>query len=480
MKKVFNWVLAATLFCGASVFTSCSEGGDNPAPPSSKDRKAFIEHTRSNLKYLAENMNFRSWEAANTLNQKFNEYVLNNPEFEKAIIPLFLQSIAESIQPVKEGSELAELGYKQVAAIDLTKLNFRFTMKEDGSGFDVEEADDFEMIINGYNPETQKVETGIYKLLVSFGEDKSALFLDRFSTDELAVLGFIPESVYIAISDKISGSWRDAFTGAFTNLIKTSDPEKIIFKNDEGYSISGIVMSSIPAVPEYGKKADETILTFAINSDRKTHKGLALFGFEQNGQKLVDLSLEESGEGAGGIANIDLSKLTSSSTITDLFAAMWTGRSIDEGKITLLDDLTTTFSVSDMQKVLQLQNEMAQARRNYADQATIEGYTRQLNELVKGTMTCKTLNQEIPMRLATSKIGVDWWAVPALKFADEQGYVPLNDMLDKESVEYAFNILDHSIEPMQQSIITVRQLIQFIGTYINQMRNNQSEDSDEE
>ena len=40
------------------------------------------------------------------------------------------------------------MGYKQYATIDLTEFNYRFTMKADGSGFDVEEADDFEMIIN--------------------------------------------------------------------------------------------------------------------------------------------------------------------------------------------------------------------------------------------------------------------------------------------------------------------------------------------
>ena len=38
------------------------------------------------------------------------------------------------------------------ATIDLTDFNYRFTMKEDDSGFDVEEADDFEMIINGFVP----------------------------------------------------------------------------------------------------------------------------------------------------------------------------------------------------------------------------------------------------------------------------------------------------------------------------------------
>jgi hypothetical protein len=33
-------------------------------------------------------------------------------------------------------------------------------------------------------------------------------------------------------------------------------------------------------------------------------------------------------------------------------------------------------------------------------------------------------------------------------------------MLDKESIEYMVNIADHAAEPMQQSIVTVRQLMQ--------------------
>ena len=140
MRKIMNWVLAATLICGASVFTSCSanDTNDNPSQEQAKkDRKEFIQHTRQNLKEMAENLNFTSWDLANEINQEFNTTVLNNPEFEKAIIPLFTQKIRESVKPVEEGSELAAMGYKQYATIDLTKFNYRFTMKEDGSGFDV-------------------------------------------------------------------------------------------------------------------------------------------------------------------------------------------------------------------------------------------------------------------------------------------------------------------------------------------------------
>ena len=146
-----------------------------------------------------------------------------------------------------------------------------------------------------------------------------------------------------------------------------------------------------------------------------------------------------------------------------------------EGSVTLNDDLTTSLTVNDCGKTMQLQHEMAHARRNYADQATIEGYTQQLNELVSAKMTCKGVNQVIPMKLQTEKFGVDYWAMPAFNFADEPGYVPFTQLLDKESVEYAINIVDHASEPMAGAIVTVRQLLQFVQTFLMQMRVNQAQ-----
>ena len=41
MRKIFNWVLAATLVCGASVFTSCSSDSDDATRIVSTDKKAL-------------------------------------------------------------------------------------------------------------------------------------------------------------------------------------------------------------------------------------------------------------------------------------------------------------------------------------------------------------------------------------------------------------------------------------------------------
>ena len=473
MKKMMNWVLAATLICGASVFTSCSanDANDNPSQEQAKkDRKEFINHTRENLKEVAENLNFASWEVANTINQEFNQSVLNNPEFEKAIIPLFTQKIRETVKPVEEGSELAALGYKQYATIDLTAFNYRFMMKEDGSGFDVEEAEDFEMIINGLNPLTQQWEKGLRKLTLKASGDTYKQLAKRLGNEELAVVILVPSDFAFSIASMVPGSWMERFIGSFKNNVTMSGESEFMNPKTDVIGITGVISSIFPEIKEGDYAADATDLNFIFTQDPVTNKVGTYLTFVHNGKNMMDLwsMLEYTDK------EIDLSKYTGSGTILDLLVALMGGSNLD-ATFSLNGDLTTEISVSDCGKAMQLQKEMAHARRSYADQATIEGYTQQLNELVSAKMSCDGVNQEIPMRLQTEKFGVDYWAMPAFNFADEQGYVPFTQLLDKESVEYAINIVDHAAEPMAGAIVTVRQLMQFVQTFMMQMRVNQAQ-----
>ena len=446
MKKIMNWVLAATLVCGASVFTACSDGNDdNPNKEQAKRyRTEFVQHTRKNLKDLAENLNFASWNAANALNQYFNRYVLNNPEFEKAVLNTFLKNVLATVKPVEEGSELAERGFTAYGTVDLTKFNYRFVMNDDNTGFDVEEGDDFEVIINGWHPEKQQVEKGLYKVTLKAGGSKSYKFV--YVPKELEDVAFVinlPSEFQFAISDKISGTWSDGFSGSFVNMISSAEGREYIS----------------PAI---------------VNSWGVSGKANTAFSWEQNGLKLFDLAVKGSRKMLDDTADMPQSAMSSS--FVDVLAAALTGCSIDEAKLTLLDDLTVTTTISDMGKVTKVAHELAAARRNYADMKTIDQYTQQLNKLVKSEMTCKGLDQTISMKMMTIKFGVDYWTVGALNFADENGYVAITDMLDKESIEYMLNIVDHSIEPMQQGLVIVRQLVQYVQGLVSGFQSGEDEE----
>lgn len=97
------------------------------------------------------------------------------------------------------------------ATIDLTDFNYRFTMKEDDSGFDVEEADDFEMIINGFNPQTQEKVIGARKLTLKAGGDTFKMIGKLLSTEELAVVLLVPVDFTFTIAGKVNGSWHEFF-----------------------------------------------------------------------------------------------------------------------------------------------------------------------------------------------------------------------------------------------------------------------------
>ena len=473
MKKYFNLMLAAIIICGASVFSSCAnDTSDNPAQEQAKkNRKEFISHTRSMMKDLAENLNFESWNAANTLNLYFNQYVLNNKEFDKALSTQLIEQANASVQAVEEGSELAKMGYERQGTIDLTQFKYRFAMNADNTGWDVTPTTDgFEMLLNGYSPITQQIEQGLYKLNINFSGDTFKQLNHNLSwMMHMAVVMVVPTEVTFTISNNFSGTWQEDFSGTFKNQFeKRTESDYYSIVND-AWNITGNIKSNLIPMSEKGFKGDETTLNFSLGQDPKTHQSGIKLDYVHNDKSMV--KLRAVGTNLNG--KTDLSFLTNSSSILSIISAVSHGNSVDELTLMLNDDLITNMKVSDCQKVTEIVAEMNKARRSYADQQTMAGFADEMNKYITFSMTCKGINQEIPVRIATAKVGVDWWVMPALNFADENGYTPLVDLLDKESLEYGLNIVDHAAEPMQQSIITVRQLLQYVQTLMGSLKVNQ-------
>ena len=434
MKKMHVWMLAAILvFCGASVFTSCSSDDDdkNNDPvkeqtEAEKNRDKFIEHTRAMVKDLAENLNFESWETANNFNLYFNQYVLANKDFENSLVSSIFHMLAN---------------------------NYRFTMKDGQTDFDIEEADAFEIILNGYNPKTKQLENGLYKVNLKMEGAGRKRVVPVKNSDGAAIVVTLPSELTFTLSNKVSGTWHADFSG----LISYKLPEGAT-DDSKGFTAEAKINSDILATE--GKKGDKTQLDLSISSDRVNGHATAFGSWTQNGRKMLELSLKESGENMGGISNLDMSQFSSSSSIFEVIGSILGTRSIDEAKVTLLDDLTATFSVSNMLELLEVDSEYRTVGRNYASKETIDEYTKKLNELVKAEISCKGTNQTLPMRLATTPVGIDYWAVYQVKFSEED-YVSLLAMLDRKTFAYVLNIMDHSADHMQQGVIVVRQLIEF-------------------
>ncbi len=455
MKKKMLWVLAATLICGASIFSSCSSGTeDNPAQEQAmKNRQEFLAHTKANIKEIAENMNFTTWNSVNFFNTYFNQSILLNDDFEKTFSRLFGQNIQKTLEPFQmpEGGlpeTLSGKNFKYMATIDMT--NFNYTLTKSDKSFDVTEGGEGLTFIfpvpEQYIEQAAAYNASSLKLDIVASGNKYTSYSPQLSNDSVLIRVISSEQYDFAISTLFNDTWTKNLYGTTKNTIQSSSTSGIDIVND-AWNLVFDVHSNIP-----GK--DATDLYFALGQDPSTKKAGMTFSFTQNSKKMIDMTAVMAN--ANGVT--DLSALTSSNSITDIMSAIMAGNSIEELTITLLDDLTTNIAVSDCQKALLLQSEMAAARRSYADQKTIDSYVQQLNQLFTCSMSCSHLNQEIPMKLQTTKLGVDWWAVPALNFADENGYVPMTQLLEAQTIEYAINIIDHGAQPMQQAMVVVRQL----------------------
>ncbi len=459
MKKLMQWVLALTLICGAGVFTSCSSGSeDNPGQKqANKNRQEFLAHTKANIKSIAENLNFTTWNSVNMFNIFINQHILLNDDFDKTFSRLFGQHIQKTIEPFQmpEGGlpeQLKDKNFKYMVTVDITNFNYTFTMKD--NGFDVTEGGEGLSFVFPV-PEQYKEQAAAYnasslKLDIVAGGNTYTGYAPTLSNDSVLVRVLSPENYTFAMSTLFNDTWTKNLFGTIKQTVQNPSASGLDIVND-AWNLACDIHSFI-------KDQDATDLYFSVGQDPSTKKAGMTFSFTQNNRKMIDMTAITTN--AGGVP--DLSSLTSSNSMIDIMSALLSGNSLDNLSITLLEDLTTNVKVSDSQKALLLQAEMDAARRSYASKETIESYVQQLNEVISCSMTCSGLNQEIPMKYQTVKFGVDWWAIPALNFADENGYVPMTQLLEAQTIEYAINIIDHAAQPMQQSMIVVRQLAEAV------------------
>ena len=143
MRKIFNWVIAATLICGASVLISCTDKSDNPVEPEkpivNADRQAFEKEFSIALQKSAEQIRFDAIKQALVSIGTFFETIDEDALGEQ--VKNMLPNILASTTPVIAG-DLNEEDFKAVCAA----LNDRFDMSEE----DVREINGL-LMVDAYN-----------------------------------------------------------------------------------------------------------------------------------------------------------------------------------------------------------------------------------------------------------------------------------------------------------------------------------------
>lgn len=465
----FTAIMAIAFLAMASTFTltSCGDDDDDSKKTETTEttkRSVFQQHVKGNLKTLAENMNFGSLNAASTVNHNFNENVLANPAFGQTLQAILRQQIEGNIAAASEAVKALNPNFLLQSTIDLSQLHYRFTLKDDKSGFDMAPAEHFELV--------HTADGATNKLSIDMSGDSKKMLSRRLSQPEngLAVIMMVPAKIEFAISTTaLTGSETEIFRGELNNDIQTAG-ELLNILQDE-WNINASLKSSVPATAT--AKADQLQLNLKLAKDPTTKKFDNQFSFTHNGIKMVEIDAVNTHQGnlmsllMQMLANTNqLSEISTDNSLLSTLLSTVVGNSIDQLKLTLVNDLTADIKISDVGSTIGIIAQAKSARRNYASKETIDKYTQQLNKLVSCTLDCKGVNQQIPMTLQTTAFGADYVSMPALKFADEESYVPFTALLDMEGLAYAINIVDHTMAPARQSIVTVRQLLSILPTLL--------------
>ena len=419
-----------------------------PKPADHSQLEAFTGQFNNALVNVAKNLNFASLQAANTVGLKFIEDVLSNPNFKASLKTAIDNYTLSSLTPVETGSSLANAGYAYYADINLNNIKLRFNI---GATGDVtqEASEHLEFLWNSQN--------GDMKMTIEPNGNSGKVLLKNLSQNETAIILSIPESLKISIEDNLSGSWHEAIGVSINAGIIPNDEDITKFSlGESALELSGNLFTDIQNMG-----TDATQLDFNISRNPNTEKSTNHFDFIHNGISLLKMDIVHSNHGS-----VNLRELVKSSSIVNLLQTLVQNVSVDNLSLTLLDDLKMDVKIGDVAKSLGLLRKAVEVQEGYADEATIEAITQQLNSLIEMSISQASTGVEAKSKFQTTQFGIDYFPIVSLLFEGENDYIPANKLMGLKNWEYVINIIDHASEPAAQSITVLRKLIEVIESFI--------------
>jgi hypothetical protein len=138
----------------------------------------------------------------------------------------------------------------------------------------------------------------------------------------------------------------------------------------------------------------------------------------------------------------------SDASLIDILLTLLAGSTIDNMEIWAMGDLGFKVKVTDIPTLQKTLMDLRAARYQHKGEAAIDALVQQLNAVTEGKVSCKALSQELPFKMVTEKFGIDYIPAPAVKFADEEDYVPMSELVDKETIQYTFNFINEIVPQM--------------------------------
>lgn len=446
------------------------------------DRTALIDHVRDMAKGLAEQgVNFTARNIISDITSQFAKVLVDNEAFFKSTVDAIVQAAIMSAKDVEEGSELQKKGYSKYIDVSLDQLYGRYIIQSEGAPV-IEPATQIEFIFPLTTVEgTTNCLTKI-KAVGATVEMVHPVVTDR----SIALILHLPESIVLE-SGELDG---ETFTKVFDSTINCAfEPngtsQYVNFFNNK-WELSGAQHSFIKGDEVF--LPDENVITFSRSFDPVTTGQMTSeFAFAQNSRPIVEwkssatvptlptlfktleqliAAMKEDPDSKGfSIKDLISSLSGSDASLIDILLPLLAGSTIDNMEIWAMGDLGFKVKVTDIPTLQKTLMDLRAARYQHKGEAAIDALVQQLNAVTEGKVSCKALSQELPFKMVTEKFGIDYIPAPAVKFADEEDYVPMSELVDKETIQYTFNFINAIIPQMgantQTMVEIFKTLMQF-------------------
>ena len=408
-------------------------------------------------------LNFAALNFGNTLLAELAKVAASDKGVVAAMQQDVIGKVMGQVKPVEEGSELAKAGYEKYAVLDFNMFDGVYSFDKYGELTKGEAAG--QIVIN-FPVDTEDFKGNVTATLK--GSEKRSEMLVSYTKDKtVALIIRLPETIDIAMSDKDGVNLYDGKLNiAFE---KKSEGSSYFLPLADKWTISSELNAHLKDLN------DENTLTTSLSYDGSTGAVASAYGFSLNGQSVIERKAQvtmpiltqismmipmisnmmslNNGSPVDMIASI-LSTGSAKEMIAGISAMLLSGASLDNYEVTLLDDLTISASISNIYMAIQTNKAMKEARRNGADEATISQYVEQLNQFINLGLKAKKLNAELPVKLVTTKVGVDYTPLPAVSF-DGKEFTPITELIDVKSTGYLINIVDHCVEPLSTAVTSL-------------------------
>lgn len=374
-----------------------------------------------------------------------------------------ISKVKGQVKPVEEGSELAKAGYEKYAVLDFNLFDGVYSFSEDG---EMTKGDATGQIVINFPVDLEDFSGNVTATLKG-SEKRSEMLVSYLKDNTVALIIRLPETINVTMSNKDGVSLYDGKLNiAFE---KKSEGSSYFNLLADKWTISSELNAHLKDLN------DENTLTTSLSYDGSTGTVASAYGFSLNGQSVIERKAQvtlpilsqismmipmisnmmslNNGSPVDMIASI-LSTGSAKEMVAGISAMLLNGASLDNYEVTLLGDLTISASISNIYMAIQTNKALKEARRNFADEATISQSVEQLNQFIKLGLKAKKLNAELPAKLVTTKVGVDYTPLPAVSF-DGKEFTPITELIDVKSTGYIINIADHCVQPLSTAVTSL-------------------------